>query len=169
MVGNATPSPSRSGARALTVGCLAALLSVSSGCALLRRVSFEVPTVELAAVRIAALDLSGGVLEVLLNLRNPNPYGVSGRQLEGEVLLEGLRFGSVTREAAWTLPADADTTLALRLAFGWSAVGAAARSLLERQAVSYSLAGRVLVSTLVDERWVEISHRGEVPLERMRP
>lgn len=169
MVGNAILSPSNPGARALTIGCLVALSSFASGCALLRRISFEVPTVEIAAVRVAALDRSGGVLDVLLNLRNPNPYGISARQLEGEVLLEGTRLGSVAREAAWTLPAGADTTLALRLAFGWSAVGAAARSLLERRAVSYSLSGRVLVGTPVDERWVEISRRGEVPLERLRP
>jgi hypothetical protein len=125
--------------------------------------------VELAAVRVAALDLGGGVLEVLLHVRNPNPYEISGRQLAGEVFFEGTRFGSIGREAAWNLPASAETTLALRLAFGWSALGAAARSLLERRAVSYSLTGRVLVGTPVDERWVEISRRGEVPLERRRP
>jgi LEA14-like dessication related protein len=169
MVGNAIPFPSRSRARALTAGCLAALLGISSGCALLRRVSFEVPTVELAAVRVATLDLGGGVLDVLLNVRNPNPYEISGRQFAGEVFFEGTRFGSVTREAAWRLPASADTTLALQLTFGWSALGAAARSLLERRTVSYSLTGRVLVRTSVDERWVEISRRGEVPLERVRP
>jgi hypothetical protein len=153
----------------MTAGCLAALLGISSGCALLRRAAFEAPTVELAAVRVAALDPSGGVLDVLLNVRNRNPYAISGRQFVGEVFFEGTRFGSVTREAAWSLPASADTTLALRLAFGWSALGAAARSLLERQAVTYSLTGRVLVGTPVDERWIEITRRGEVPLERLRP
>jgi hypothetical protein len=65
-------------------------------------VSVDVPTVELAVARVAALDLSAGVLEVLLNVHNPNPCRISGSNFEGEVWLEGTRFGSSAREAPWT-------------------------------------------------------------------
>ena len=81
--------------------------------------------------------------------------------------LEDVRFGEIARDTPWALPAQSDTSLALRIEFGWAAVGAAARSLLDRQAVGYTLTGRVLVGTPADDRWVSLSRRGEVPLERV--
>lgn len=151
------------------VATVLAATALVCGCAVLQRLSFENPSIGLAAVRIASITLDGGTLELLLDVHNPNPYRITGSQFEGEMLLEETAFGTVTRDAAWALPAEADTTLALRLAFGWSAVGAAARGLLERGSVGYTLTGRVLIGTPVDERWVRISRRGDVPLERIRP
>lgn len=151
------------------MAALLAAAALASGCALLQRISFEEPAVQLAAVRIVGLTLDGGTLDVLLGVHNPNPYRITGSRFEGEVLLEDTRFGTVTRDDTWSLPANADTTLALRLSFGWSAVGAAARGLFDRGAVGYTLTGRILVGTPADERWVQISRRGEVPLERLRP
>ncbi len=144
-------------------------LALTSACAVVQQFTFEEPEIALAAVRVTGLDLAGGRLEIVLDVRNPNPYRIQGRQIEAEVQLEGVPFGEVARDAPWALPAQADTSLALRLEFGWAAVGAAARSLLDRSAVGYTLTGRVLVGTPVDERWVSLSRRGEVPLERVLP
>jgi LEA14-like dessication related protein len=152
-----------------THGTLVVAASLAPACAFLQRVAFDEPTIELSAVRIRSVDLRGGTLDVLLAVHNPNPYRIRGSRFEGEIQLENSAFGTVARESPWELPAGADTTLALRLDFAWSAVGAAARGLLERGAVGYRLAGRVLIGTPADERWIQISRDGRVPLEHLRP
>jgi LEA14-like dessication related protein len=142
-------------------------LALTGACALAQQFTFAEPDVALSAVRVTGLDLAGGSLEIVLDVHNPNAYRIQGRQIAAEVELEDVRFGEVARDTPWALPAQADTSLALRLEFGWAAVGAAARSLLDRRAVGYTLTGRVLVGTPVDERWVSLSRSGEVPLERV--
>jgi LEA14-like dessication related protein len=150
------------------IGALA-VASLTLSCAVVQRLSFSEPTVRLAAIHIQSLDLGGGMLNLLLDIHNPNPYRIRGTQLSADVALEDTPFGAVSRDAPWLLPADADTTLALRLEFGWAAVGSAARALLDRGAVRYTMTGRVLVGTTADERWVTINLRGDVPLERLKP
>ena len=155
--------PGRRAMRSAALGALA----LTAACAVVQQFAFEEPEVSLAAVRVTGLDLSGGSLEIVLDVHNPNPYRIQGRQIEGELQLEGVRFGEVARDAPWALPAQSDTSLGLRLEFGWAAVGAASRGLLDRGAVGYTLTGRVLVGTPVDERWISLTQRGEVPLERV--
>jgi LEA14-like dessication related protein len=138
-----------------------------TACALVQRFSFVEPTVDLAAVRVTALTLSGGSVDLVLDVHNPNPYALRGGRFEGDLALEDTPFGSVSRSAPWTLPAQGDTALTVQLAFAWSAVGAAARAVLDRGSVRYRLAGRVLVATPADERWVRLEQRGEVPVERL--
>lgn len=138
-----------------------------TACALVQQFSFVEPTVDLAAVRVTALDLSGGSLDLVLDVHNPNSYALRGGRFEGDVALEGAPFGAVSRDAPWTLPAQGDTALTVQLAFSWSAIGAAARAVLDRGSVRYRLGGRVLVGTPVDERWVRLEQAGEVPVERL--
>ena len=138
-----------------------------SACALLQRFSFVEPTVDLAAVHVTALTLSGGSLDLVLDVHNPNPYALRGGRFEGDIALEDTPFGAVSREAPWTLPAQGDTSLTVQLGFSWTAIGAAARAVLDRGSVRYRLGGRVLVGTPVDERWVRLEQRGEVPVERL--
>jgi len=158
---------SRSTARALVLTAL--LASLTPGCAVVRQLSFAEPSVDLAAVQLVNLGLDGGTLDVELAVHNPNPYRIQGKEFTGELTLEETRFGSLARPDPWLLPATADTTVTLRVAFTWSAVGSAARALLERGTVRYRLTGRMLVGTTADERWLSISRSGEVPLERLRP
>lgn len=138
-----------------------------SACALLQRFSFAEPTIHLAAVHVRTLTPSGGSLDLLLDVHNPNPYALRGGRFEGDLAFEDTPFGAVSREAPWTLPAQSDTSLTVQLAFSWTAIGPAARAVLDRGSVRYRLGGRVLVGTPVDERWIQLEQRGEVPIERL--
>jgi hypothetical protein len=51
--------------------------------------------------------------------------------------------------------------------FTWSGVGAAARALLERQALNYGLTGTALLETPLGERRVQLKGKGEVPLRKL--
>jgi len=140
-----------------------------AACALFQRFSFSEPTVTLAAVHVTGLDLSGGSLALALEVHNPNAYALRGGEFTADVTLEDRPFGAVSRSEAWNLPARGDTTVTVHLAFAWSAVGTAARAVLDRGSVRYRLAGRVLVTTPIDDRWVAVQQRGDVPVERLLP
>lgn len=144
------------------------LAATSAGCAVVKQLSFSEPTVDLAAIQIVSLRLDGGTLDVAVSVHNPNPYRIQGQQFAGDLTLEDTPFGRVARSEPWLLPATADTTVMLRLEFAWSAVGSAARALLERGTVRYGFTGRLLVGTTADERWLSINRSGEVPLDRLR-
>jgi LEA14-like dessication related protein len=151
------PLPIALGAAALTA------------CALFQRFSFAEPTVSLSAVRVTGFALSGGSLDLALEVHNPNAYALTGGQFTADVTLEDRPFGSVSRSEPWTLPARGDTTVTVHLAFSWATVGTAARAVLERGSVRYRLAGRVLITTPIDDRWVAVQQRGDVPVERLLP
>jgi LEA14-like dessication related protein len=143
------------------------MAAIATGCAVVQHLSFTEPTVDLAAVHVRDLTLAGGSLDLILAIHNPNPYRIAGKEFTATVDLEGTRFGSITRQAPWLLPAGADTSLTLRLDFGWNAVGAAARALLDRGRVQYAIEGEMRVGTTADDRRFAIRRAGEVPLARL--
>lgn len=143
--------------------CLPAL--TSTACSVLQRFSFAEPSVGLETVTITGLSLSGGSLRLRLNVHNPNAYDLQGTQFSADVNFEGTHFGTVSRDAAFALPAEADAPIDLDLRFTWAGVGAAARSVISEGAVDYELRGRVLIDTPIDDRWVEIGKTGTARLE----
>jgi LEA14-like dessication related protein len=151
---------------ALACSLLAAL---ASGCAVVQHLSFTEPTVDLTAIHVRDLTLAGGALDLLLTIHNPNPYRIEGRTFTGTIDLEDARFGSITRQTPWLLPASTDTSLTLRLDFGWSAVGTAARALLSQGRVRYSIEGEMRVGTTADDRRFAVRRSGDVPLEHLLP
>jgi LEA14-like dessication related protein len=114
---------------------------------------------------VTGLTLSGGSLRLGFDVHNPNPYELSGTQFSAAVDLEGTPFGEVSRNEPLSLPADSHAPVALDLRFTWEGVGAAARGLVDRGAVAYTLRGRFLVDTPIDQRWVEIGTTGSVAIE----
>ena len=143
--------------------CLPAL--TGTACSVLQRFSFTEPSVSLETVTITGVSLTGGSLRLRLDVHNPNAYDLEGTEFSADVNFEGTHFGTIAREAAFSLPAEAHAPLDLNLQFTWSGVGAAARSIISRGAVDYELRGRVLIDTPIDDRWVEIGKTGTARLE----
>lgn len=141
-------------------GILLALVS----CATLRRFRFVEPTVSLRTVQVTGLGLTGGSLRLWLDVENPNPYELRGTEFRATVDLEGTPFGELFRAEPLAIAADTTTTVDLDLRFTWDGVGAAARAAFEKGSVDYVMRGRFKVGTPVDERWVGVERRGEVPL-----
>jgi LEA14-like dessication related protein len=100
-----------------------------------------------------------------LNVHNPNTYELQGTQFSADVNFEGTHFGTISRDAAFSLPAETNAPLDLNLQFTWAGVGTAARSIVSRGAADYELRGRVLIDTPIDDRWVEIGRTGTARLE----
>lgn len=134
---------------------IAGLLLVT-GCAL-ARVSFTPPTVDLTQVRVTGLGLTGGTLDLVFAVHNPNTYELRTTRMDVALALEGTPFGDVAMERAVALPRESATEVTLPLRFTWEGVGAGARALITRGSVQYRLDGRLLVGTPIGDRAVSLS------------
>jgi LEA14-like dessication related protein len=135
----------------------ALLLGVLAGCALLGRARFEAPGVSLAQVRVTGIGLTGGTLDLVFDVYNPNSYELRTTRMDVRVALEGIHFGEVALGRVVTLPRESDSEVTVPLRFTWEGVGAGARALIARGSVQYRLEGRMLVGTPVGDRAVSLA------------
>ena len=141
-----------------------AVAVVLSSCASLGRAAFAPPQVSLSEVQLLGIGLSGGTLNLVLAVHNPNAYQITGGRLEAEVAFEETQFGEIAIERVLTLPAHDTTRVEVPLRFSWQGVGAGARAFLQRGSVSYVLTGSLIAETPVGEHSVPVRTTGTVTL-----
>jgi len=138
------------------------------GCATMRSmVRFEEPQLALEEINITGLGLTGGTLDLVLDVYNPNDYRLRSTRLELALDLEGTHFGDALIDKPLDLSPQNHSRVVVPVRFEWAGVGAGARALLDRRAVRYRLAGAVLVETPVGDKRVGLSRSGEVPIEKL--
>ncbi len=141
-----------------------AVAAVLSSCASLGSAAFSPPQVSLSEVQLLGIGLSGGTLNLVLAVHNPNAYQITGGRLEAEVALEETQFGEIAIERVLTLPANDTTRVEVPLRFSWQGVGAGARGFLQRGSVSYVLTGSLIAETPMGEHSVPVRTTGTVTL-----
>ncbi len=143
---------------------LAVLAMLLTSCATLRQLQFEQPSVDLEAIEITGVGVSGGSLVLVLEVFNPNDYDIRTIWVEASLELEGTHFGTAVLEGDETLAANSRTQVEIPAEFTWEGVGAGARALLGRGALRYQLEARLRVETSIGGRTVSLRNRGEVPV-----
>ena len=141
------------------------LAGLVAGCGLVRRISFEEPTVTVTGIDLIGLDLSGGTLAVHLDVYNPNPYALRGADLTLEVRLEDTRFGSASHPGRFEFPAEEHADISLTADFTWKGIGRAAGAFISGGRVKYRATGRVTFQSAVGERRVPVELTGQMGLE----
>lgn len=136
-----------------------------AACAILHRVQFERPSVELDSVEVTGLGLSGGSLTLWLDVYNPNAYELRTTRIEAELDLEDTYFGDALLEEAVNLAPASHTSVKVPVTFTWEGVGAGARALLERGAVSYALEAKFRIDISGSRRTIGLRSRGEVAIK----
>lgn len=144
------------------------LVFALTSCATLRNaLSFEQPQIALQEINITGLGLSGGTLDLVFDVYNPNDYRLRSTRLEVGLELAGTDFGDALIDKPLDLSPENHSRVLMPVRFTWSGVGAAARSLLESRELPYGITGAVLVDTPIGERRVELKSRGTVPLTKL--
>ena len=139
---------------------LAAAMTLA-GCATLAKQAFENPVVNLRDVNVKGLGLSGGQLDVVLSVYNPNGFRLDATRLRYNVFVGdsvGLANGDI--ETRTTVQAGDSTLLTVPVSFTYSGLGAAARQLFSTGSVSYRVAGDVTVGSVVGNFTVPYSTTG---------
>lgn len=141
---------------------------VATACATLRSVlNFQEPQVALQEINITGLGLTGGTLDLVFDVYNPNDYRLRSTRLEVGLDLEGTHFGDALIDRPLDLSPTNHSQVVMPVRFEWSGVGAAARGLLTRQALKYGVTGAVLLDTPLGEKRVQLRSTGDVPLKKM--
>jgi LEA14-like dessication related protein len=137
-------------------------LVTAQACSTLGRAAFKQPVVNLRDVRVRGIGLTGGTIDVLLNVYNPNHFRLDASRLTYRVALAGdsvtLANGAI--DSRFSVQDNDSTVVTIPVSFTYAGIGSAGRSLLNSGAVDYHVLGDVTVSTVVGNFTVPYSSTG---------
>ncbi|HEU5262509.1 MAG TPA: LEA type 2 family protein [Gemmatimonadales bacterium] len=145
------------------------LTAVLVACATLGKLVFQEPAIELQEINITGLGLSGGTLDLVLDVWNPNDYRIRSTRLEVGIDLEGTHFGDALLDRPLDLSPTNHSRIVVPVRFEWAGLGAGAKALLTRKAVAYGITGTVALDTPLGDKRVVVTGTGDVPLKKLLP
>jgi len=128
---------------------------------------FKEPDVQLDRVVLRSIGVSGGNLDLIVNVQNPNSFGLHGTRLEVGFEVEGQHLGDISYDDDFSVTENGTTTITLPLRFGWSGVGSAVRAALASGDLPYRLKGQIELQTPWGGKEVPFTREGRVPLTRL--
>jgi LEA14-like dessication related protein len=146
-----------------TVG-LAALV----GCAAIGDL-FQEPDVHLDRVNVRGIGVTGGTLDLVVSVHNPNRFDLRGTKLQLGFDVENSHVGDVTYDNDFAVDQQDTTTLRLPVGFTWAGVGSAVRAALSYGEIPYTMKGQATFETPWGRRAVPFSLSGRAPLTKERP
>ena len=144
----------------------AVLMLVGVACSGLE-LNFRDPDIQLNHVVVRGIDLTGGNLDLVLKVQNPNNFTLQGSRLQVGFDVEGSHLGDITYDNDFTFSENDTTSITLPLRFRWSGVGSAVRAALSHGHLPYTMKGQAamkLPGGLTTS--VSFTHEGRAPLIR---
>ena len=133
-----------------------------AGCASLARQAFTAPVVDVKDVRVRNIGLTGGTLDVTLNLQNPNEYRLDARKITYEFYVDTTRVVTGEVDRMVTLEEKGVTQLVVPVTFGYAELGIAMREYLAKGALDYRVVGQFTLVTPFGSITRPYSGRGRV-------
>jgi LEA14-like dessication related protein len=143
----------------------AALVLAAAGCAGIGDY-FKEPNVRLDQVNVRGIGLSGGTLDLILDVYNPNSFDLRGTELRLGFDVEGSHVGDVEYRDDFAVNRGDTTRLALPLKFAWAGISSAVRSALGYGDIPYKMKGEVSLQTPFGRHSVPFEREGRAPLIR---
>ena len=120
-----------------------------AGCASLGREVFETPEVLFKDVRINGIGLRGGSVDVVLDVHNPNRFGLTAQRVAYRVLVDSTEVGTGATVQPIEVGSRRTSEVRLPVTFEFAKLGAVGRQLLTRGVVNYRVLGDITVGTPV--------------------
>ena len=144
------------------------LIAALAGCVTLRNaITFQEPDIALQEITVTGLGMTGGTLDLVFDVYNPNQYRLRSTRLEVGLKLASTDFGEALIDKPLDLSPQNHSRVVMPVRFTWAGVGAAARSLLQSQELPYGITGAVILDTPLGERRVQLQNTGNVPLRKL--
>ena len=141
---------------------LSLLVVAAMACASVGRAVFREPVVTYKDAAITGLGISGGSLEVVLSIYNPNSFRLDGTGLTYRIAVDSVPFGNGTLSDRFAVQEGDSTTVRLPLSFSYAGVGNAGRQLIQTGSVNYTVSGDLTVSTPIGNFTRPYSGRGRL-------
>jgi len=136
--------------------------AVATACASLGYAGFREPVVTYKDAVITGLGVSGGSLEVVLSVYNPNGFRLDGTELTYRLAVDSVPFGNGTFTDRFVVQEKDSTQVRLPLSFTYAGIGQAGRQLIQTGSVLYTVSGEITVSTPVGNFTRPYSGRGRL-------
>jgi len=124
---------------------------VLAGCASLGRQAFKEPIVTFKDLQLEGVGVSGGTLDVVLGVYNPNGYRLDATRLTYRLLVDSTSIGEGVFDKKFTVQKGDSTIVRLPVTLSYAGLGAAGKQLLGKGAVNYRVAGDFTVATPVGD------------------
>jgi LEA14-like dessication related protein len=119
----------------------------AAGCASLGFGGFREPLVHFNDARIRGLGLSGGAVDVVLSVYNPNHFDLNASRLTYRLFVEDKELGTGALANAFRVGGGDSTLVAIPVDFTYAGLGAAGRKLLDNGSINYRVIGDFTVDT----------------------
>lgn len=129
------------------VGLTLAALATTAGCATLGRSVFREPVVTFRNVEVKGLGLSGGSLDVVLSVYNPNGFNLDATRLTYRLQVDSVDVGTGALEREFIVQENDSAVVRLPVSFTYAGLGAAGRQLIQSGSVNYRVLGDFTVRT----------------------
>jgi LEA14-like dessication related protein len=128
--------------------------------------NFKEPDIRLDRVNVRGLGITGGTLDLIVGIENPNNFTVRGTRLDVGFDVESSHVGDISYNDEFTVTDNGLTTLTLPIRFNWTGVGGAFRSVLGYGDLPYTLKGQARIKVGGTEVVVPFTKTGRAPLTR---
>jgi LEA14-like dessication related protein len=118
-----------------------------AGCASLGLGGFKEPIVHFNDAKIRGLGLSGGSVDVVLSVYNPNSFNLNATRLTYRLMVEDKDLGSGVLDRAFRVSDNDSTYVTIPVDFTYAGLGAAGRQLLTSGSINYRVLGDFTVDT----------------------
>jgi len=125
------------------------VLTAGAACATFNPLSYQNPVVTVRDVQVNGLSLTGGTLDIVLNVYNPNHFKLDATRITYKLMVDTVAFGSGASDSRFTVQSGDSLQVPLPLTFSWNGVGAAGRQLMNNGMVNYRVLGDVTVGASV--------------------
>jgi LEA14-like dessication related protein len=146
--------------RKFVLATAAVAVLVAAGCSALGRQAFADPIVNLRDVKVTGLGLTGGNLDVVLAVYNPNHYNLDATRLNYRIQVDSTPLANGVLDNRFTLTNNDTTQVHIPVTFSWSGLGAGVRSIFNTGAVNYRVLGDVTVGSPVGNYTIPFSQTG---------
>jgi LEA14-like dessication related protein len=136
------------------------LAAAVAGCASIARQAFQEPVVSVRDVRLNGIGLTGGSVDVGLNVYNPNNYRLDATRITYRLLFDTVTFATGALTEQQTVQARDTLRLTIPVNFTYRGVGEAGRQILNTGTVNYRLTGDVTVGSPLGNFTVPYSSTG---------
>jgi LEA14-like dessication related protein len=118
-----------------------------SACASLGRSVFATPTVELKDIRMKAIGLQGGSMDIILEVNNPNDYRLDATRLTYNLFVDTMKvaFGEIKKTA--TLEPHRKSEVVVPVSFSIQELIRATQLMSKTGGVDYHVTGEVTAAT----------------------
>lgn len=144
----------------LKVALISAVVLVSASCGGLGKGGFRDPIVTFKNVQVGGIGLTGGTLDVILSVYNPNGYRLDASRITYKVMVDSLDVGAGALDKHFSVPSNDSADVVLPLRFSWNGVNAAGRELMKNGTIPYRVLGDLTVGSGVGDFTIQYDRTG---------